>query len=183
MISKQNGLSANKPFDRQMTNNIGAGDNANCFGPVVAIVNLVPINDWFGSDNRCIPIINFSGGMYLVNLTRLPQFCQIPVNSNLSSDQKLSGFELNRNVTVKLYQANIINLFCKGFLCDCLDVRGDVESNVICACYKHTRTESCPILFGLRMNITYEEKGKPHDLEPDIYVSRSFTNFRLRQGR
>ena len=206
VISKQNGLSANKPFDRQMTvmcvnskmgnnsgiilisttknesevfaNNIGARDNAYGFGPgaVIAIVNPMPVNDWFGSDNRRIPIINFSGGMYLVSRSRLPLFRQIPVNSNLGSDQKLSGFELNQNVTLQLYQVNFINSFCKGFLCDCLDVRGDVKSNVICACYKHT-TESCPILFGLRLNITYEEKDKSHDLEPDIYVSRSFTNF------
>lgn len=206
VISKQNGLSANKPFDRQMTvmcvnskmgnnsgiilisttknesevfaNNIGARDNPNGFGPgaVIVIVNPMPINDWFGSDDRRIPIINFSGGIYLVDHTRIPAFRQIPVNSNLGSDQKLSGFEVNENVQLQLYQMGLLRSTCKGNLCDCLDVRGDVKGNQICACYKHV-TECSSVLFSLRFNVKYTVNGTDAELEPDLYVSRSFTNF------
>ena len=84
-------ISTTKNESGVFANNIGARDNSNGFGPgaVLAIVNpKMPINEWFGSDDRRIPIINFSGGMYLVNCMRLPRFRQIPVNRNLGSDQK-----------------------------------------------------------------------------------------------
>lgn len=44
-------------------------DNANGFGPgaVIVLMNPSPVVEWFGQDDRRIPILEFDGPMYLVD--------------------------------------------------------------------------------------------------------------------
>ena len=161
------------------SNNIRARDYPKGFGPgsLIVILNPTPITESFGSDERRIPILKFSGGMHLVDWDRIPKSLKdIPADTSISSKEKLTGF-FYKKVKILLLQGTFLTSTCKGNLCDSLDQKPGVSNNKKCACYKHI-THYCSSLLSLRLliEITGGSDSKLKEIQPEQFVSRSFNN-------
>ena len=159
-------------------------DNKDGFGPgsVIIVCNPRPIAEAFGGDSeRRIPIINFDGGLILVDQTvRTLKFSPIPC---LKNSQRLSGF-MFPEATVELLHLSVVNSNCKGYLCDSAESKGEVGDKNVCACYKHI-SENSQHIAVLKLKVTPNLVGAVYEgdvILPDYFASRSFTEFVMKGG-
>eukprot|EP00956_Cyclotella_meneghiniana_P004601 scaffold5671_cov36-Cyclotella_meneghiniana.AAC.2 len=149
-------------------------DYKNGFGPgaVIVVVNPRPIEMAFGSDSSRIPILNYDGGLVLVDQCA-QRLSLTSVPSDKSSD-KMSGF-IFAKAEIHLLQSNICQSKCKGWLCDAAGnvVKiGDkaIESNVVS---DGQDAVIMPEYFSSRsLTETVLKGGFPHDDCLDLSITK-----------
>ena len=157
-------------------------DYKNGFGPgaIIVVVNPRPIEMSFGSDSSRIPILNYDGGLVLVDQCA-QRLSLTSVPSDKSSD-RMSGF-IFAKVEIHLLQSNICQSKCKGWLCDGAGNVGKIGDKPVCACYKHFSEKSqCLVSLRLKIDSNVVSDGQDAVILPEYFSSRSLTEIVLKGG-
>lgn len=152
-------------------------DNSNGFGrgALIVLVNPSPVEEWFGQDDRRIPVLVFDWPpMYLVDPHQ--QNNLIPPRLILKTSDRLSGLLLTV-AKIECLQVRLIELICRDYLCDGLDSHRNLKDKATCACYKHCAENSTiSVLLRLKISSMCDDKENVEDhLFPLGFSSRSFT--------
>lgn len=156
--------------------NLRARDTRDGFGPgaVVAIVRPLPIEHFFGKDDRGMPILNFNGGLKLVNV--VSSNIQPPLREISAPGLRLQAFNYPV-VRLHLENCTVVQTNCCGYLCDSVYmIKSDGSQRSSCPCY-YAKRQLSRLVFDLKLKAEVLENGDP-TADPftiPSFISRSFT--------
>ena len=154
-----------------------ARDRQGGFGPgaIVAIRGPEMIRTYFG-DKAGLPVLNFSGGMKLVDQVKSKiGICTIPCSPSIV---RMHGFYYTK-AKLELRQMNMVATNCCGNLCDSIDMKGaDGSWKSSCACFIVSKAIGS-VVFDLNFTVKTEDGDFFEVLR---FTSRSFTGLVTRNG-
>ena len=171
-----NSSNCDKIFGSQITHR----DNRDGFSPGSYVVVKSPsfVKDMFGNEEQGVPILHFSGPMYLVDQAK--SHMKIPQIVHLDSADKMSGM-FYHNVEIRPMEMDFDKSGCNGYLCDSLELKpGAVELG--CPCYTIAR-ELSRVLLVIDLLVVVDA-GTDNEIifEVDDFFSRSFTYLVTKNG-
>ena len=168
--------------DKLFGSNTAARDGKDGFGPGALIVvrRPKPISEQFGDSTGFVPILEFSQGMLLVDVAK--SNISIPTVPFKDTSEKLSAFTY-RNVKIKILNFDFEYSYCRGYLCDSIELKMN-NNNVHtgCPCFTTVRENGRTLLCLEVEFISSDNNEEPLHISIGNFMSRSFTDMVTKNG-